>query len=59
MIKVGSVVQSAYIQNGKKGNLGLVLQLRAPPEGSALAHVFYPKTRTSGWVVIKHMKVVA
>jgi len=28
-------------------------------EADALAHIYYPKTRTFGWVHIKDMKVVA
>jgi len=61
MIKVGSMVQSKYVlSNGKEGNLGLVMDLRnTAEEADALAHVYYPKTRTFGWVVAKDMKVVA
>ena len=61
MIKVGSMVQSKYrLNNGKEGNLGLVMKMRNTEEGPyAIAHVFYPKTRTFGWVAIKDMKVVA
>jgi len=61
MIEVGSMVQSKYVlSNGKKGNLGLVMKMRNTEEGPyALAHVFYPKTRTFGWVAIKDMKVIA
>ena len=61
MIKVGSMVQSKYrLSSGKEGNLGLVMDLRnTAEEADALAHVYYPKTRTFGWVVAKDMKVVA
>ncbi len=61
MIEVGSMVQSKYVlSNGKEGNLGLVMDLRnTAEEADALAHVYYPKTRTFGWVVAKDMKVVA
>ena len=61
MIKVGSMVQSKYVlSSGKEGNLGLVMDLRnTAEEADALAHVYYPKTRTFGWVVAKDMKVVA
>jgi hypothetical protein len=61
MIKVGSMIQSKYIlSSGKQGNLGLVMDLRnTAEEADALAHVYYPKTRTFGWVVAKDMKVVA
>ena len=68
MIKVGSMIQSKYIlSSGKQGNLGLVMDLRntegtfggVVEAGAALAHVYYPKTRTFGWVVAKDMKVVA
>tara|TARA_B100001094_G_scaffold309088_1_gene342396 strand:- start:191 stop:364 length:174 start_codon:yes stop_codon:yes gene_type:complete len=57
MIKVGSMVQSKYrLSSGKEGNLGLVMELRS---NDAYVHVYYPKTRTFGWVVAKDMKVVA
>jgi len=61
MIEVGSMVQSKYrLSSGKEGNLGLVMDLRnTAEEANALAHVYYPKTRTFGWVVAKDMKVVA
>ena len=61
MIEVGSMVQSKYrLSSGKEGNLGLVMDLRnTAEEANALAHVYYPKTRTFGWVSIKDMKVVA
>jgi len=61
MIKVGNMVQSRYVlSSGKEGNLGLVMDLRnTAEEAYGLAHVYYPKTRTFGWVVVKDMKVVA
>ena len=57
MIKVGSMVQSKYrLSSGKEGNLGVVLRFHdAVP---TLMQVFYPKTRTSGWVKDEDMKVV-
>ena len=64
MIKVGSMVQSKYrLSSGKYGNRGLVMEMRHAAnhagEIDAVAHVYYPKTRTFGWVVTKDMKVVA
>ena len=65
MIKVGSMVQSKYrLSSGKYGNLGLVMEMRntaslVTDEIATVAHVYYPKTRTFGWVVAKDMKVVA
>ena len=61
MIKVGNMVQSKYVlSSGKEGNLGLVMDLRnTAEEASAVAHIYYPKTRTFGWVHTKDMKVVA
>jgi len=60
MIKVGSMVQSEYTHNGKKANIGIVLRLlNTAEESKALARVFYPKTRTSGWVHVKDMRVIA
>ena len=64
MIKVGSIIQSEYTHNGKKGNIGIVLKIAEPyPVGfgarKVVARVFYPKTRTSGWVKIEDMKLIA
>ena len=65
MIKVGSMVQSEYTHNGTKGNIGLVLEVRDTGPANyqsapnVIARVFYPKTRTSGWVSVKDMKVIA
>ena len=60
MIKVGSMVQSKYrLSSGKPGYLGLVMEMRnTEEEAFSLAHVYYPKTRTFGWVKSKDMKVV-
>ena len=59
MIEVGSMVQSKYrlSNSGKEGNLGLVVKLGGSLND--LAQVYYPKTRTFGWVKSKDMKVVA
>ncbi len=58
MIKVGSIVQSKYrLSSGKYGNLGLVMETRNTVGHGAVARVFYPKTHTFGWVVVKDMKV--
>ena len=62
MIKVGSMVQSKYLmgRKAKPGKLGLVMDLRnTAEEANVLAHVYYPKTRTFGWVHVKDMRVVA
>jgi len=64
MIKVGSIIQSEYTHNGKKGNIGIVLKIadaytsnyQSAPK--VVARVFYPKTRTHGWVDLKDMKVL-
>ena len=62
MIKVGSMVQSKYLmgRKAKPGKLGLVMDLRnTAEEADALAHVYYPKTRTFGWVHTKDMQVIS
>ena len=65
MIKVGSMIQSAYTHNGKKGNIGIVLKIADPYTSNyrnaprVTARVFYPKTRTSGWVDLNDMKLLA
>tara|TARA_Y100000592_G_scaffold78873_1_gene124206 strand:+ start:248 stop:442 length:195 start_codon:yes stop_codon:yes gene_type:complete len=61
MIEVGNMVRSKYrLSNGKQGNLGLVMDLRnTAEEARVLAHLYYPKTRTFGWVHVKDMEVVS
>ena len=61
MIEVGNMVRSKYIlSSGKEGNLGLVMDLRnTAEEADALAHVYYPKTRTFGWGHTKDMQVIS
>jgi len=65
MIKVGSMIQSEYTHNGKKGAIGIVMKIADPYTSNyqnapkVLARVFYPKTRTSGWVDLRDMKVLA
>ena len=65
MIKVGSMIQSEYTHNGKEGNIGIVLKIADPYTSNyrsaprVTARVFYPKTRTSGWVDLSNMKVIS
>jgi hypothetical protein len=61
MIKVGNMVQSKYVSSdGKEGNIGLVMQLRnTEEEAFGLAHVYYPKTRRFGWVVVKDIQAIS
>jgi hypothetical protein len=60
MIEVGSIVQSKYTVERHRARIGLVMKVR---EGAfvnqPLAQVYWPHSRTFGWVEAKDMKVVA
>ena len=60
MIKVGNMVQSKYTVERHRARIGLVMQLRDGAfENQPLAQVYWPHSRTFGWVEAKDMEVVA
>ena len=59
MIKVGNMVQSKYIVKRHRARIGLVMQLRDGAfENQPLAQVYWPHSRTFGWVEAKDMEIV-
>ncbi len=57
MIEVGSVVKSKYLVSGHVARIGLVMKIAGSL--SDLAQVYWPHSRTFGWVKCEEMEVVA
>ena len=53
MIEVGSVVKSKYLVSGHVARIGLVTKTVGK-----LAEVFWPHSRSKGWVKCEDMEVV-
>ncbi len=59
MIEVGNIVKSKYAISGHRARIGLVMQLRDGAfENQPLAQVYWPHSRTFGWVEAKDMEIV-
>ena len=60
MIEVGSIVKSKYTVERHRARIGLVMQLREGAfENQPLAQIYWPHSRTFGWVEAKDMEVVS
>ena len=60
MIEVGNIVKSRYTVERHSARIGLVMQLREGAfENQPLAQVYWPHSRTFGWVEAKDMEVVS
>ena len=60
MLEVGNIVKSKYTIGGHRARIGLVMQLREGAfENQPLAQVYWPHSRTFGWVKCKEMEVVS
>jgi hypothetical protein len=60
MIEVGNIVKSKYAISGHRARIGLVMQLREGAfENQPLAQVYWPHSRTFGWVEVIDMEVVS
>ena len=60
MLEVGNIVKSKYAISGHRARIGLVMQLRDGAfENQPLAQVYWPHSRTFGWVEAKDMEVVS
>ncbi len=60
MIEVGNIVKSKYAISGHRPRIGIVRQLRDGAfENQPLAQVYWPHSRTLGWVEAKDMEVVS
>ena len=58
-IEIGSIVKSKYAVSGHRARMGLVMQLREGAfENQPLAQVYWPHSRTFGWVEAKDMEIV-
>ena len=59
MIEVGNIVKSRYTVERHRARIGLVMQLREGAfENQPLAQVYWPHSRTFGWVEAKDMEIV-
>ena len=59
MLEVGNIVKSKYAISGHRARIGIVRQLRDGAfENQPLAQVYWPHSRTLGWVEAKDMEVV-
>ena len=60
MLEVGNIVKSKYAISGHRARIGLVMQLRDGAfENQPLAQVYWPHSRTFGWVEAKDMEIVS
>ena len=60
MLEVGNIVKSKSSISGHRARIGLVMQLRGGAfENQPLAQVYWPHSRTFGWVEAKDMEVVS
>ena len=60
MIEVGSIVKSKYTVERHRARIGLVMQLRDGAfENQPLAQVYWPHSKTFGWVEAVDMEVVS
>ena len=60
MIEVGNIVKSRYTVERHRARIGLVMQLREGAfENQPLAQVYWPHSRTFGWVEAKDMEVIS
>ncbi len=60
MIEVGNIVKSKYTINGHRARNGLVVKMREGAyENQPLAQIYWPHSRTFGWVEAKDMEVVS
>ena len=60
MLEVGNIVKSRYTVDRHRARIGLVMQLREGAfENQPLAQVYWPHSRTFGWVEAKDMEIVS
>ena len=60
MLEVGNIVKSKYTMERHRARIGVVMQLREGAfENQPLAQVYWPHSRTFGWVEAKNMEIVS
>ncbi len=60
MLEVGNIVKSKYTVERHRARIGLVMKVRDGAfENQPLAQVYWPHSRTFGWVEAKDMEIVS
>ena len=59
MIEVGNVVKSKFRMANHVARMGLVIKLLDRPEGKHMAQIYWPHSRSTGWVKCEDMEVVS
>ena len=59
MIEVGNVVKSKFRMANHVARMGLVVKLLDRPEGKHMAQIYWPHSRSTGWVKCEDMEVVS
>jgi len=60
MIEVGNIVRSKYTVERHRARIGVVMWVREGAfENQPLAQVYWPHSRTLGWVEAKDMEIVS
>ena len=59
MIEVGSVVKSKFRMANHVARMGLVVKLLDRPEGKHMAQIYWPHSRSTGWVKCDDMEIVS
>ena len=60
MLEVGNIVKCKYSVDRHRARIGLVMQLRdGAYENQPLAKIYWPHSRTFGWVEAIDMEVVS
>ena len=57
MIEVGNIVKSKYLVENHVARIGLVVKIGGSK--SDLAQIYWPHSRSTGWVKCEDMEVVA
>ena len=59
MIEVGNVVKSKFRMANHVARMGLVVKLLDRPEGKHMAQIYWPHSRSTGWVKCEDMELVS
>ena len=59
MLEVGNIVKSKYTVARQRARIGLVVKLLDRPEGKHMAQIYWPHSRSTGWVKCEDMEVVS
>ena len=59
MIEVGDIVRSKFLVANHVARMGLVVKLLDRPEGKHMAQIYWPHSRSTGWVKCEDMEVIS